>query len=396
MNDNCAFRVYFNRIAHDKYTYDNYDRVATRSFDTNLTKQGFERVETYHRDVYGRTVRTDNDIVGQGGDIDGYTTYDRNHYGQNNKIIQHTSDGTVTSQTAYEFDIYGRTSKHFFLDKEGNAMWTRSYEYNARGLAIRQSDDRGVLGKWDNGDVKFEYTRADDATGRLIGQKVIKPSQDSYYEIFDYDDFGRRILVLRDNNNDGKISEGEDYTRYVYGDDTANTYINYYYVGSDDNLKYAIYAHRDNTNKIIARLLSNNKEEFVALSYDGWGNPSSSVEDYTGGNISFNKVLELAKGKLEKINLSNATQNTEITLDNDVLAKLTKSTPELTLAINGDATDTVKLKDYGEFTKAAETVKIGSNTYDKLTTEVEGKTYTLLVDTDIKLFDAAHPGTEII
>ncbi|QLB39550.1 hypothetical protein [Mannheimia pernigra] len=391
MNDNCAFRVYFNRIAHDKYTYDNYDRVATRSFDTDSKKEGFERVDTYHRDVYGRTVRTDNDIVGQGGDIDGYITYERDIFGRN-EIEKSYSNDQLNSHTERKYDLYDRQAKRIIYDVDGKPSQTIETKYNAYNRPTEIWFDQNSNGVFDGKEGKQIYEYNPDRIHLVLSRTDIYADGREYKGKWTYDDFERRIAVHQDDNENGKIDGNEYNWQISHIGETRFMDIIREYTGT--TLKVVRKVHYDNNNGAIATFRGNAEGVYHTLNYDGYDKPRSSSEDFTQEH--YNELFKQVGGNLKAVNFTNDKHSTQITLDNNVLAKLTKSTPELTLAINGDATDTVKLKDYGEFTKAAETVKIGKNTYDKLTTDVEGKTYTLLVDTDIKLFDAAHPGTEII
>nr|WP_176809303.1 hypothetical protein [Mannheimia pernigra]QLB39539.1 hypothetical protein HV559_00810 [Mannheimia pernigra] len=357
-----------------------------------MTKQGFERVETYHRDVYGRVVRTDNDIVGQGGDIDGYTTYERDIFGRDT-ISKSYANGQLNRNIENKYDVYDRKLKIIYNDVNGVPDQTIERKYNAHNLITEIFFDKNNNGIFDGKDNKLSYEYNTNVIHWVSSRTDINAANGIKVKSkWRYDDLDRRIATHQDVNENNKIDENEKNWKISYIGQTSTMDTIAEYIGTTLNIARKV--HYDNNNTAIATFRADADGVYRTLNYDGYDRPLSSSEDFTQEH--YNELFKQVGGNLKAVNFTNDKHSTQITLDNNVLAKLTKSTPELTLAINGDATDTVKLKDYGEFTKAAETVKIGSNTYDKLTTEVEGKTYTLLVDTDIKLFDAAHPGTEII
>ena len=111
-----------------------------------------------------------------------------------------------------------------------------------------------------------------------------------------------------------------------------------------------------------------------------YGTVVSSNEDYT--TESWQRFFDKVGGKIGVINLSDARAATEITLDNDVLRKITTDSQ---LRILGDKTDTINLKDSNEYMKLEETKKVGTNDCHQYTTEVGGDTYTLLIDTDVNV-----------
>ncbi|MEG9486997.1 hypothetical protein [Mannheimia indoligenes] len=279
--------------------------------------------------------------------------------------------------------------------------------------------DNNRNGKFDGDEVKH-FVERDPVDGKLISrlETYANGSPDQMVR-FHFDETALHRATLFDTNKNGMIDTGERYDirKFIEGSRTQVDYLDIY-LGTQDGVTYGVEPveglkfnqvqkiHYSESGQSLGTIYGNGEREFKSWSYNGGsgGTVRSSVEDYT--DSKFEPLLAQIGGKLERIDLSNATQSTQITLDNDVLAKLSSqvkptkavgdTTESLVLTINGDATDKVNLKDYNEFTKAEGTVKVGSNDYDKLTTEVEGKTYTLLVDTDIKLFDAANPGVEII
>ncbi|QLB39546.1 hypothetical protein [Mannheimia pernigra] len=401
MNDNCAFRVYFNRIAHDKYTYDNYDRVATRSFDTNLTKQGFERVETYDRDVYGRAVRTDNDIVGQGGKIDSYTTYVSDIFGRTTDIKTYSDDkGSFELHQTKEYNQYGdatKTTSYNAQNQVSRIFNSESDEYNRQAI---HWTDNNYNGKFDGNETKHILTR-DPANGRLISriEKYANGSPELNVKFY-YDETDRHVATLFDKNNNGTIEKGDTYSvrQYFEGSRSLVDYFERYQGKQESNgvafgepnmeeglqLVDVLKLHYSYSGQSLGTLYADGERVFKNWAYNGGnGAPvSSSTEDYT--DSKFEPLLEQIGGTLREINLSNATQSTDIAFDNDTLAKLSGNNTTRKLIINGDNTDTVRLKDHAEF-KEIENVKEGKNDYKQYTTEVDGQQYTLLIDTDINV-----------
>ena len=370
------------KSAANKYTYDTYNRVATREFDSNTENEGAEKVENYTYDSYGRVVRTEyNNLITK---TTSYDTNERDQFGQNLKTTTYDANNNVTEMTQYDYNLYGRTAKRYFLTQDGDVDWVREYTYNAQGQSIREYDDRNVIGKWDKGDVIKEFTRSDDAVGLIVGRKQtdnVDPIELVRHFVITYDEFNRQVLDFEDKDVNGKISVGEHYNQRIYeGTNTvANTF--HYKTGAEgeDVLRYTVQINRDEKELTISRFVSNNKGEFETLHYDGWGAPQSSTEDYT--TEKFQTLFDKFGGKLKTLNLSNETQSTEITFDNDTLAKMTAGR----LVINGDKTDTINLKDSAEFSKQEAMVKEGANDYVQYTTEVGGDTYTLLIDTDVNV-----------
>ncbi|MFA9501109.1 hypothetical protein ACERCG_12000 [Mannheimia sp. E30BD] len=359
--------------------------MATRSFDTNTEKEGFEKVETYSYDSYGRQTGIAMDDPSTAG-IDNYISYERDLFGNITKKVNMDSSKAVINQVEYERNLYGQHSKTVYLTKTGEVDWTRSLTYNAHGRAIREQDDRSKIGVWDNGDNIKEFTRSDDAVGLIVARKStyhnVKGDVTTNV-IFTYDDYNRQVLELEDKDGNGEISVGENYLKRIYEESsTLNLATTYHYMtGAEDEdiLRYTVRVNREVEGDAISRFISNNKGEFETLVYDGWGVQKSSTEDYT--EERFQALFDKFGGKLKTLNLSNETQSTEITFDNDTLAKMTAGR----LVINGDKTDTINLKDGSEFSKQEATVKEGANDYVQYTTEVGGDTYTLLIDTDVNV-----------
>lgn len=138
-------------------------------------------------------------------------------------------------------------------------------------------------------------------------------------------------------------------------------------------------------NQILGGQYINTVREISWISYDGYGSPRDSVQDYTT-STSLQKLFTEQTKPLGEIHLTNTTAKTDITLDNDVIA-LMRSNIAGKITINGDSGDSVRLKDFSEFVSEGKVTE-NSQTYDKFTTTVDTKTYTLLVDEDINLYNA--------
>ncbi|QLB39548.1 hypothetical protein [Mannheimia pernigra] len=367
----------------------------------NLTKQGFERVETYDRDVYGRIVRTDNDIVGQGGDIDAYTTYEYDIFGRNTDIKAYSDDkGSFELHQTKEYNQYGdatKTTSYNAQNQVSRIFNSESDEYNRQAIYWT---DNNYNGKFDGNEIKHILTR-DPTNGRLISriEKYANGSPELKV-IFYYDETDLHVATLFDKNNNGTIEKGDTYwvRQYFEGSRSLVDYFELYNgkkesdgvrfgePNMEDGLKlYQLHKlHYSDSGQSLGTIYANGESEFLNWAYNG-GNGApvrSSTEDYT--DSKFEPLLEQIGGTLREINLSNATQSTDIAFDNDTLAKLSGKSSTRKLLINGDATDTVRLKDHAEF-KEIENVKEGKNDYKQYTTEVDGQQYTLLIDTDINV-----------
>ena len=384
--------------ASNTYTYDIYGRNLTRSYETDSTHDGFERVETYIRDVYGNTVRTNNDVLGDSVDINSYTTIIRDHLGREIENISY-ANGVLSSRVVTEYNQYNQAIKRSVYNSlDGKPVSATIYTYNERGQTIREWSDRDASGVFDKNDAIFEYTRASDAAGTILARRDITPTSDTTSQWF-YDYMGRRIMTLHDLDGDREIDAGEQNWRFTfYGNTNAMNTIRIY--SGEDTLVSIQKLTYNGQSQQIARVRGGADDIYRTFDYDGYGAPRNYIDDLTTEwrDLYNDDLFAEIGNSISTINLSNATAKTDITIDSNAIAKLSSgvtpttatgdTTQTIVLTINGDATDSVRLKDYSEFTKVEGTVKVGSNNYDKLTTEVEGKTYTLLVDTDINLYDA--------
>lgn len=370
--------------ARNEYTYNVYGNQATRSIDSNTAVEGFETIATYTYDVYRQLIRTDNRLPND-ETIQSYATNERDIYG---RIIETETyaNNTLSSRNESVYDQYNRVVKS--IPYAGNAETPTQIittTFDAYGRSSRIEYDKNANGVLDKGDIIYEYTR-DPATGRELTNKVttyVKNGTTVNIQSYQYDDFGRRSLSLRDENENGTIDVGEVNSRYTYiGNssliDTVNTY-------NGDNFTSSYKMIYNEANQILGGQFINTVREISWISYDGYGSPRDSVQDYTT-STSLQKLFTEQTKPLGEIHLTNTTAKTDITLDNDVIA-LMRSNIAGKITINGDSGDSVRLKDFSEFVSEGKVTE-NSQTYDKFTTTVDTKTYTLLVDEDINLYNA--------
>ena len=376
------------------YTYDIYGRNETRSFETDRAKDGYERIETYTRDLYGNVIRTDNDVQGDGVEINSYTTVIRDEFGRSKEVETYVTydEGNTYIRTAKdvtEYDAYNSVIVSRSETSSTVSPITITYTRNERGYVIREFKDMDSDTEFNNKDNIFEYKR-DDFNGILARTDTyIKNGETlSVTSNWFYDYMGRRYLTLSDTNDNQIVDAGEANTRFTFVGDSTLIDVEREYIG-DILQKGRKYMYND-ANQRVARFHLNSEDVIHSMDYL----TISHIDDYTKWDA---ELLNQIGSKLATIYLSSNKVGIDITLDSNVIAKFSSdSTPKViagdtakvVFTINGDGEDIVKLKNYSEFTKVEGTVKVGSNNYDKLTTEVEGKTYTLLVDTDIQLYDA--------
>ncbi|MGX2949245.1 hypothetical protein, partial [Frederiksenia canicola] len=366
------------------YTYDVYGRLHTRSFDNNFGegKDGFDRRETHHRDIYGRSIRIDNDNLGVGSDIDSYRILEYNLYNQNTATENFIGD-KLSSGSSKEFDAYGRTivDKTYSINKDTPSQIYSVEEFDEYGRVTKWLLDRGVMGTWDAGDYRREVTY-DPIHGKRLTTKETVPGKDGDVTSFwryELDDYLREVVQHKDDNENGIIDNNERNHRVTYHGTTGTVDVQSFYDG--EQIDYHSKWRYDASRNMIGRL--NSKHDFSWINYDGNGTPRNTVEDYTSAEIK--QEFQPFAHRFVDIYLTNSKAKTDITLDKEVIAMLAKDTM---VKIFGDATDSVRIKGYSEFAKAEEKVTISGQTYDKLTTTVGDKEYTLLVDTDIHLFNA--------
>lgn len=365
----------------DKYTYDIYNRTHTKSLDTDSAKVGYERVETYHYNSLNQIVRLDNNVLGNEALIDSYVLYERNHYGQLEKVQNYSGD-VLANQTVYKLNAYGQAAMETpYAGANAEPSQIMHKEYDAYGRLMRNYFDKNSNGVKDRGDIIYEYTR-DPVTGQELKVKTTtfnaKNEPVSDIRQYSFDDLNRVKFAHWDTNEDGVIDSNERNTKQYYvGNSAQLSHIEVYTGETHESTTHFL---RNESGAVLATVVDNAKTSVVTVNYDGYGVPKNSVEDYTT-QPTIQAFYEQFSGRVSTISLSNKNANTEITLDNDVVARLSASE----LLINGDATDTIKLKDSSEFEKQTATVKRGANDFYQYNTEVNGKAYTLLIDTDVKV-----------
>lgn len=363
---------------------------------------GFERKDIYTYNNFGQIIRIDRDILGVGEEIDSYITYVNDLSGNHVETKTYTDSlGNIETHNTREYDAYGRTSKEVIYNPTGEVIRVNYFKYDERGFVSEMRRDMNNNGQFDENDTITVTSRRSD--GQVIYQIQSEYGKADRKILYSYDEFDRISGVHYDTNLNDKIDDNEINTKQYFIGSSPYTNIVENYTGSE--LTSLRKLHYSDNNITLGNIYADKERVYHTITYNGSGStPRSSIEDYTDSR--FDTLFDEVGGSIKTINLSNANASTQITLDNNVLAKLSSQVKPTTVAgdtreslvltINGDATDSVILKDYGEFSKAEGTVQVGRNHYDKLTTEVEGKNYTLLVDTDIQLFDAANLGMEII
>ncbi|QLB39542.1 hypothetical protein [Mannheimia pernigra] len=365
----------FTLIANNKYTYDNYDRVATRSFDTDSKKEGFERVDTYHRDVYGRVVRQDKNFTGDELLINEYSTHKFDLYGREIVIRVFDSQGNLSKQNTVEYDVYGLRAKDTSYTNNTTSIFKRD-EY---GRIIVEGRDNNLDGELGAGDSWRAYTYNDQ--GRAYKVTDVNTRGVETNTIWNYDDFGRRDYTFVDSNGNEHWDNGETKHVDTYHITNSRDAVYRYVAPNEENptniLKF-VYLNAGNQGTQIGTLDSPLGKEFKTFNYNVFGSQATSVEDYTTEN--WHRFFDKVGGHIQVINMSDARAKTEITLDNDVLRKITTGSE---LRIAGDSTDVVNLKNSHEFKKLDETKKVSNQEYNQYTTQVDGHDYTLLIDTDI-------------
>ncbi|MFA9617482.1 hypothetical protein ACERCE_12295, partial [Mannheimia sp. E15BD] len=220
--------------------------------------------------------------------------------------------------------------------------------------------------------------RDDTPQANIISQlQSYADGRPEVYTIWGYDGFGRRNFTHSDTNRNNQIDEGERNSQISFVGDTSLIDVSEIYSGK--SLVNLQKLHYSNNNSAIASFYAGADKVYYSLIYGGYGGTvRSSTEDFTESH--YEALFKAVGGTIKTLNMSNANYQTDITLDNNVLAKLTKSE----LVVNGDATDTIRLKDNTEFTQL-DNVTRGRQEYEQYQTEVDGQQYTLLIDTDINV-----------
>ncbi|MCW9717133.1 hypothetical protein [Avibacterium sp. 21-599] len=374
---------------HHAYKYDPYGNETTRLIDNKPNEgdsNGFDRVETYHRDAYGNVIRVDRNNHNTDTDIiDEYTTYKNDLYNKAKETNTYDAENHLTRYIKKEFNQYGYESK-----SEDNNQIITIAQQDAYGRSLRIEYDKNKSGELDKGDVIYEYTY-DNATGLFKSNKVSFYKSNTEVDVtnykYSYDGLNRRIASHQDTNDDGLVNNGERVDKSYYYDNTSK--LDYIEIYSGDQLvSKDKFFYLNGGSAFLGRvqqLKGDAPNTYSRIYYDGYGSQKNSVEDYT--DEQHQSWIEQIGGNINRITLTSKSSSTEITLDSQTIAKLSENATGNTLKIEGDSTDSINLKDASDFAKG-EDVNQSNNTYHSFTTTVEGKQYTLLVDTDINLLDA--------
>ncbi|MFA9617478.1 hypothetical protein ACERCE_12270, partial [Mannheimia sp. E15BD] len=310
-------------------------------------------------------------------------------FGRDKVIRNYQADGTLIWKREYEYDEYGYQTKVTNYSSETEKSFINHYTRDEFGRVKTVYEDKNANGIYDVGDLKQtliydqnlnsnyaeridEWVNADGASGK----------NHNYYK---YNEFGRRLTNYADRNDNKTLDGDEVLNKYSYIGNTNLFDIIEDYRGGDKQehlyqIRKFIYQDAGISGTHIAHLSENVAKSDATLVYGTAGFHYSTKDDYT--SEKWRALLDNYENKIIQINLTNARASTDITVDNDVIAKISKNA---TFTINGDSTDTVRLKDNTDFTKLDATVKRGSNDYAQYTTEVDGQQYTLLIDTDINV-----------
>ncbi|QLB41504.1 hypothetical protein HV560_00885 [Mannheimia pernigra] len=376
-----SYWILFNQECDDKYTYNNYDRIATRSFDTDSKKEGFERVDTYQYDQYGREIRADSNFTGDNLTINSYLKKEFDLYGRVSTERIFDSNDVLTKKNDYGYDAYGQRIRETTYATEDSINIQFLRERDEYGRNIKYGRDLNMNGVLDLGDNYRAYTYNDQGQPYKT-YDVLANGDKTATSLWFYDEFGRRAYSIIDANNNGKWDDREyKHVDTYHGTRTdRDESITYTYQDDKNPIRIVkfVYQNAGDQGYQIGTLDAPQGKEFKSFSHNVYGSVVSSTEDYTTEN--WHRFFDKVGGHIQVINMSDARAKTEITLDNDVLRKITTGSE---LRIAGDSTDVVNLKNSHEFKKLDETKKVSNQEYNQYTTQVDGHDYTLLIDTDI-------------
>ncbi|QLB39552.1 hypothetical protein [Mannheimia pernigra] len=355
----------------EHYTNNVKGNVVKKLIDNN--GDGVDRAEIYTLDVNGYITKTENDI-GNNGSIESSTRYDRNALGRITKLYDdNDGDSIIDAYRTNEFDVYGNILKETHYNAKTDAITsiiTSTYDSNNR--RITQFNDANANGEFDNLDTKNVY-KYDPQYGSVIQRVDISPTKTSSI-FFRYDNLGRQVKSILDDNNNG-IPESNETTRiYSYDNPIWN--------------KYTLVTVTDSQGlQSISKFDLDDAGNYALQYYAGRNGEFSRINFYNANvakNVDFTNKWseeELAKigSKIQQIQLTNEQYSTTLTLDSNIVSKLSVSG----LDIRGDATDTVNLS--SDFTKVEVkgTKKAGKDVLQAYQAEVDGTTYTVYIDTDI-------------
>ncbi|QTM01254.1 hypothetical protein [Mannheimia sp. ZY171111] len=247
------------------------------------------------------------------------------------------------------------------------------------GRIVIIGQDRDLNGEFGLGDTWRTYFYDDGKAYKIIDRQA---NGNDNVNLYFYDDFNRRNLIVADDNKND-IFDGNDVKNIITYHGQTNFQDTLTQFSAKDEttpvkINKVIYLNAGEAGQMLGFLHAWNGKDFTDLAYNVYGSVVSSTEDYTTEN--WQRFFDKVGGHIEVINMSDARAKTEITLDNDVLRKITTGSE---LRIAGDSTDVVNLKNSHEFKKLDETKKVANQEYNQYTTQVDGHDYTLLIDTDI-------------
>lgn len=324
-----------------------------------------------------------------------YTTYDRNALGKATETKTYTGSNTTPDQTTRDtVDVYGRVTHQDIYNAAGTLITATDSVYDAQGKLVDWYRDMAPVGTHSSGDVHAHYEYNDQ--GQMTKQERSYDYKSANPTIgdttwFTYDALGRQSVLQQDYDRDGKVSSKTDLV-VTYEYNSLGQQVVQINVNGDGTPRNTYYTDRDVGGTPLyayGDTLSDGTVDIV-----GFGNVfgvggKSQVEDLrtwvqNGNFVPKNQIEAAAFSSLDfkgitAIQLSNNTNSTDITLDNKVIKALAPKAP---LYIRGDATDTVNYKG-NDLVDTGKTRKVGAETYKEYTTNVEGTTYTVLIDSDI-------------
>ncbi len=356
----------------------------TKALIDNYGDNIIDRAEIYTLDTNGYRTKMEND-VGNDGSINSNTIYHRDAIGRVVESI--TTEGSSVSRTVYQLDNYGNhlvTKTYAGSSEIPNGIYTRTYN------ALNQVDTL-VYDRTGNGltsdDTKYTYTY--DEQGRKDVEVRYRAINDQKLRtiFYKYDDNNLTIERFEDLDGNGIIDSERDLKNYL-SHDSIWFVVNREVAtdGKDAPIRTTYLEHNDSG--IVVRSLidtgSNGNIDRLDFGTLGGDYTVNHQENFTQWSTD---RLTRIKG-LNQIVLSNMNYQTEITLDQATIGKIspagTVSSTTSTLTISGDTTDTVNLEGSG-FTKLTTTHTNGTNTFDMYSTTVNNTTYTLFIDNDVNI-----------
>ncbi|MFA9617508.1 hypothetical protein ACERCE_12440, partial [Mannheimia sp. E15BD] len=300
--------------------------MATREFDTDFSegKDGAERIETYHYDTYGRVVRTDSDFTGDALPINAYSTREYDEYGRSTIRRDHDSAERLISKTVFEYDAYNQIIKNTRYTNEENIDISTIYKRDEYGREVVNGRDRNLDGELNSGDT-WRTTVYNDA-GRVYKAIDTLANGSETSALWFYDEFGRRSYTFVDSNGNELWDNGETKHLDTYHGTNARDEVHRFVAPDGENPTYImkfVYINAGDQGTQIGTLDAPQGKEFKSFNYNVYGSVVSSNEDYTTEN--WHRFFDKVGDKIEVINMADARASTVITLDNDVLSKITGS-----------------------------------------------------------------------